>query len=134
MKTNFSANNINNAMGGDLPDERAGRFGFRLLISAALTVLAAISFTGCAGGYYAAGYGPAYYSPDYGPYYADYVYDGSPYWGTGAYYGGEIVVGGEHHRGYYGGHHFAHEWGGGHARGGGPSHAAARGGGGGRRR
>jgi hypothetical protein len=134
MKTNFSANNIDNPMCGDLSDERAGRFGFKFLISAALMVIAAVSFTGCAGGYYAAGYGPAYYGPDYGPYYAEYDYGGYPYWGTGAYYGGEIVVGGVHHRGYYGGHHFAHEWGGGHPRVGVFSHAAARGGGGGRRR
>jgi hypothetical protein len=133
MKTNFSANNIDNPMSGNLSDERAVRFGFKVLISAALTVLAAISFTGCAGGYYAAGNGPAYYAPDYGPYYAEYDYGGDPYWGTGPYYGGEIAVGGVQHRGYYGGHHFAHEWGGGNARGGGPSRAAA-GGGGGRRR
>ena len=128
MKTDFLANNINNTTRGDLSDERIARFSLKVLISAASMIVAAISFAGCADGYYAAGYGPAYYAPDYGPYYAEYVYDGSPYWGPGAYYDTDIVIGGVHHHRYYGGHHFAHEWSGAHARAAGVPHAAAPGG------
>lgn len=113
MNTDFLATKIDNAMGNGLGHERVARVGLKSLIIPALLVVAAMSFSGCAGDYYVAGYGPAYYAPDYGPYYADYGYADYPYWGPGPYYAGEIIVGGVHHRGYYGGHHFVHEWRGG---------------------
>jgi predicted small secreted protein len=109
MKTDFSANNSDNTMRGHFRNERGARFGFKLFIIPALLVAAAFSFSGCAQGNYASGYGPSYYAPDYGSYYADYGYAGDPYWGSGPYSGGEIIVGGTHHRSYYGGHHFTHE-------------------------
>jgi hypothetical protein len=120
MKTNFSGKNIDHSI------RSVSRVGLKFLAIAASIAIAAIAFTGCAGDYYAAGYGPAYYAPDYGPYYADYGYAGYPYWGTGTFNSGEIITGGVHHRGSFGGHHFAHEWSGGGARaGGGVSQAPA---------
>jgi uncharacterized membrane protein YgcG len=117
MKRNFSANDVDNATSHGLPDEPLARAGLMFLISAALMVVAAITFAGCTdGGSYAVGYGASYYAPDYSPYYSDYVYGGDPYWGLGPYYGGDIIINGGHHRLYYGGHHFAHDRGGGFAR------------------
>jgi hypothetical protein len=72
MNTDFLATKIQNAMGNVLGSERVARVGLKSLIIPALLVVAAMSFSGCAGDYYAAGYGAAYYAPDYGPYYADY--------------------------------------------------------------
>ncbi len=110
MNTDFLANKIDNAMRNVLGNERVARVGLKSLIIPALLVVAAMSFSGCAGDYYAVGYGPAYYVPDYGPFYVDYGYADYPYWGPGPYYAGEIIVGGVHHRSHYGGHHFVHEW------------------------
>ena len=114
MKTHFPENNNNNATHNDLWDERLPRSSLMFLMSAALLFVAAISFTGCAGGgSYVAGYSTSYYAPDYSPYYGEYLYGGEPYWGLGPYYNTDIIIHGGHHRLYYGGHHFAHDWGGG---------------------
>jgi hypothetical protein len=129
MKTNFSGKNIELSIGRNLVDERASRVGLKFLGIAASIAIAAIAFTGCAGDYYVAGYGPGYYAPDYGPYYADYGYGGYPYWGSGPYSSAEIVTGGVRHRVSYGGHHFPQGGGGPRSGGhGGVSHAPTGGG------
>ncbi|MGH8095026.1 MAG: hypothetical protein ACREIF_16395 [Chthoniobacterales bacterium] len=131
MTTNFSGKNMDRSIGSHSVDERVSRVGLKFFTTAASIAIAAVAFTGCAGDYYVAGYGPGYYAPDYAPYYGDYGYGGYPYWGPGPYYGAEIITGGVRHRASYGWHHFPHEQGRGGPRGGhaGVSHAPTGGGG-----
>ena len=66
----------------------------KLLIMIALLCAAGVGFSGCAD--YASvgvGYNDAYYVPDYRPFYAEYFYDGVPYWGPDIdYIKNKIVV------------------------------------------
>jgi len=88
------------------------------LIVTALFLMGVLGFNGCAD--YASvgvGYGNAYYVPDYRPFYAEYFYDGVPYWGPDIdYIRNKIVVKDVDKRInvnkniYYGGHHLARDW------------------------
>jgi hypothetical protein len=71
-----------------------------------------LGFSGCAD-FVGVGYTDAYYVPDYRPFYADYYYDGVPYWGPNiAYIRKKVVVKdvdkhiNVNRNIYYGGHHF----------------------------
>ena len=75
-------------------------------LGAALLALVLCGLSGCAATGVGVGYSSGYYAPDYTGYYADYGYNGYPWWGSGPYLGGRFVVGGHSHGGYYGGHHF----------------------------
>ena len=76
---------------------------------------ASVGLGGCAD--YASvgvGYSGAYYVPDYRPFYAEYYYDGLPWWGPNYYYSKNKIVVKDVDRQvnvnrnlYYGGHHFA---------------------------
>jgi hypothetical protein len=84
----------------------------KLLIMTALVCAAVLA--GCAD--YASvgvGYTNAYYVPDYTPFYAEYYYDGLPYWGPNFTYIRKKVVVRDvdthvnvNRNIYYGGHHF----------------------------
>jgi hypothetical protein len=90
----------------------------KFLIVTALFLMGVLGFNGCAD--YASvgvGYGNAYYVPDYRPFYAEYFYDGVPYWGPDIdYIRNKIVVKDvDKHINvnkniYYGGHHLARDW------------------------
>ena len=90
----------------------------KLLIMAALLCAAILGFSGCAD--YASvgvGYNDAYYVPDYRPFYAEYFYDGVPYWGPDIdYIKNKIVVKDVDKRVnvkrniYYGDHHLVRDW------------------------
>ena len=90
----------------------------KLLIMAALLCAAVLGFNGCAD--YASvgvGYNDAYYVPDYRPFYAEYFYDGVPYWGPDiAYINKKVVVKdvdkhvNVNRNAYYGGHHLVGNW------------------------
>jgi hypothetical protein len=71
-----------------------------------MLVLATFAFQGCAAEYTSSGY----YAPSYGAIYADYGYDGIPWWGVGPFVDTEIIVAGHRHHRHYGGHHYAHDW------------------------
>ena len=75
-----------------------------------LSLLIALSFSGCAGDY-----GGAYYSPSYRSYYGDYGYNGGPYSGYDpGYYGGFAIGSSNYHRSY-GSHHFSGDYHSGHS-------------------
>lgn len=78
---------------------------------AGAALLLALSFGGCAGGYYTAGgYGDAYYYPDYAPQYGYYGYGGAPYYGYDPGYVGGFYISGARHGRYYGHHHYYGHW------------------------
>jgi hypothetical protein len=78
----------------------------------------AIAFGGCADYVgVGAGYSSSYYVPDYRPFYADYFYDGVPWWGANYYYTRKKVVVKDVDKHvnvskniYYGGHHLVRDW------------------------
>jgi hypothetical protein len=84
----------------------------KLLIITAVLLAGILGFSGCAD-FVGVGYSDAYYVPDYRPFYADYYYDGVPYWGPDvAYIRKKVVVKdvdkhiNVNRNIYYGGHHF----------------------------
>jgi hypothetical protein len=81
-------------------------------ISGMTAAFGAVVLVGCAD-YVGVGYNDAYYIPDYTPFYADYYYDGVPYWGPNFTYVKKKIVVHDVNRHinvnrnlYYGGHHF----------------------------
>jgi hypothetical protein len=90
----------------------------KLLIVTPLVCAAVLGFNGCAD--YASvgvGYSDAYYIPDYRPFYAEYFYDGVPYWGPDINYIRKKVVVRDVDKRinvnkniYYGGHHIVRDW------------------------
>jgi hypothetical protein len=88
----------------------------KLLIVTALVCAAVLGFDGCVD-YVGVGYSDAYYVPDYRPFYAEYFYNGVPYWGPDIDYVRKKVVIRDVDKRinlnkniYYGGHHIVRDW------------------------
>src|SRR6267143_5153325 len=90
----------------------------KFVIMTATLLVGVLGLNGCAD--YASvgiGYSDAYYVPDYRPFYAEYFYNGVPYWGPDITYIRKKVVIRDVRRQvnvsrniYYGGHHIVRDW------------------------
>ena len=90
----------------------------KFVIMTATLLVGVLGLNGCAD--YASvgiGYSGAYYVPDYRPFYAEYFYNGVPYWGPDITYIRKKVVIRDVRRQvnvsrniYYGGHHIVRDW------------------------